>query len=78
MALYSTEAIIIGAKNWGETDRIITLLSPEKGLIKATAFGARRPKSQLAGALQLFNIVEIQLAAGERIDTVRQCSLKKA
>lgn len=78
MALYSTEAIIIGAKNWGETDRIITLLSPEKGLIKATAFGARRPKSQLAGALQLFNIVEIQLAAGERLDTVRQCSLKKA
>lgn len=55
---------------------MITLLSPEKGKITATAFGSRRPKSALAGTLQMFNIVDIQLTQGERIDTVRQCTLK--
>lgn len=76
MAQYKTEAIIIGVKNWGEADKLITLLSPEKGKIMATAFGCRRPKSPLAGALQLFNVVDIQLTEGQRVDTVRQCTLK--
>lgn len=76
MAQYLTEAIIIGVKNWGEADKMVTLLSPEKGKITAVAYGSRRPKSALAGTLQLFNVVDIQLTQGERIDTVRQCSLK--
>lgn len=77
MAQYTTEAVIIGIKNWGEADKIVTLLSPEKGRIKAVAFGCRRPKSTLAGALQMFNQVELQVKEGERLDTIRQCSLKK-
>lgn len=76
MAQYLTEAIIIGVKNWGEADKMVTLLSPEKGKITAVAYGSRRPKSALAGTLQLFNVVDIQLTQGERIDTVRQCSLR--
>lgn len=76
MAQYTTEAIIIGVKNWGEADKMVTLLSPEHGKIIATAFGSRRPKSPLAGALQMFNVVDVQLTKGERIDTVRQCTLK--
>lgn len=77
MAQYTTEAVIIGIKNWGEADKIVTLLSPEKGRIKAVAFGCRRPKSTLAGALQMFNQVELQVREGDRLDTIRQCSLKK-
>lgn len=75
MAQYTTEAIIIGIKNWGEADKIITFLSPEKGRIKAVAFGCRRPKSPLAGSLQMFNQVEVQVREGERLDTIRSCSL---
>ena len=76
MGVYTTEALVLGVKNWGEADKIVTLFSKEHGRIQATAFGCRRPKSALAGALQLFNTVEIQLTKGDRLDTVRQCSIK--
>ncbi|MBR1697878.1 MAG: DNA repair protein RecO, partial [Anaerovibrio sp.] len=67
---------VLGVKNWGEADKIITLLSRDYGKITATAFGCRRPKSPLAGALQMFNEVDIQLTKGNHLDTVRQASLK--
>ena len=76
MAQYATEAVIIGIKNMGEADKAVTLLSPEKGRIQAIAFGCRRTKSPLAGALQMFNQVDIQLSEGDHWDTVRQCSVK--
>lgn len=75
MGQYSTEALILGIRNWGEADKIITLLSPEQGLIKAAAFGCRRTKSALAGALQMFNRVEVQIKKGDKLDTIRTCSL---
>ena len=78
MAQYQTDALVLGVKNWGEADKIVTLLSKEHGKIVATAFGCRRPKSPLAGALQMFNEVSVQLTKGERLDTVRQATLKQA
>lgn len=78
MAQYQTEALVLGVRNWGEADKIVTLLAREQGKIVATAFGCRRPKSPLAGALQMFNEVDIQLTRGDRLDTVRQCSIKQA
>lgn len=78
MSQYTTEAVVLGIRNWGEADKIITLLSPEKGRIKAAAFGCRRPKSALAGALQMFNQVEVQLREGDKLDTVKACSLLHA
>ena len=74
MAIYTTEAIIIGSKNWGEADKMLQFFSRERGKFKAVAFGCRRSKSPLAGAMQMFNVVNVSLASGERIDTVRQVS----
>lgn len=76
MAQYTTEAIIVGVKNWQEADKMLTLFSPDKGKISALAFGCRRPKNNMAGALQLFNVIEVTLNKGERVDTIRQCTLK--
>lgn len=78
MAQYTTNALVLGIRNWGEADKIVTLLSPERGRIQAAAFGCRRPKSLLAAPLQMFNQVEVQLREGERLDTVKSCSLLKA
>lgn len=71
MALYTTEAVVLGAKNWGEADKLMTFFTRERGLVRAAAFGCRRPRSQLAGAMQLFSVLELQLAEGQRLDTVR-------
>ena len=73
MALYNTKAIILGAVNWGEADRIVTFFSRERGKIKAAAYGCRRPRSRLASISQIFSIVDVQLSAGQRLDIVRNC-----
>ncbi|MBB5337081.1 DNA repair protein RecO [Pectinatus brassicae] len=73
MALYTTKAIILGAVNWGEADRIVTFFSRERGKIKAAAYGCRRPRSRLATISQIFSIVDVQLSSGQRLDIVRNC-----
>ena len=54
VALYTTEVLVIGVKNWGNADKIVTLLSPEYGKITAAAYGCRRPKSPLASSMAAF------------------------
>lgn len=76
MAIYSTEVLVLGVKNWGNADKIVTLLSPIYGKITAAAYGCRRPKSPLAASMQLFSWLDIQLTKGEKMDTVRQCEHK--
>lgn len=75
MALYQTEAVVLGSKNWGEADKVMTFFTRERGLVRAAAFGCRRPRSPLAGAMQMFSHLDLQLAEGKRLDTVRQATL---
>ena len=77
MALYQTEAVVLGAKNWGEADKMMTFFTRERGLVRAAAFGCRRPRSALAGGMQMFSHLDLQLAEGQRVDTVKQCTLKQ-
>ena len=77
MASYQTAAVVLGSKNWGEADKMVTLFTLERGLVEAAAFGCRRPRSPLAAGMQMFSSIEVQLAEGRRVDTVRQCSLKR-
>jgi DNA repair protein RecO (recombination protein O) len=77
MAQYMTEAIILGVRNWGDADKMLTILTKERGKIKAAAFGCRRPKSPLAAGMQMFNHLDLQLTEGQRIDTVRQYELRQ-
>lgn len=76
MASYSTTAIIIGRHNFGEADRIIILLTPDRGVIRAVAKGVRRIKSKLAGHLELFSESELMLAEGRNLDVITSARLK--
>ncbi len=76
MATYQTEAVVLGAKNWGDADKMMTFFTKERGLVKAAAFGCRRPRSPLAGSMQMFSYLDLQLSEGRRVDTVRQCLLR--
>lgn len=64
MRPYSTEAIILRRTNYGEADRVISFLTPERGKVSAIAKGVRKPKSKLAGGLELFAICDITLMSG--------------
>jgi DNA repair protein RecO (recombination protein O) len=67
---YQTEAIIIKKIKLGEADRILTLYTPHLGKIQAVAKGVRRPRSKLAGHLELLTHSLVSLARGRNIDTI--------
>lgn len=76
MAQYQTEVIVVAVRDWGDADKIVTLFSREHGKIIAFANGARRPKSPLAGGMQLFTHLDVRLASGKSSDAVKQCEIK--
>ena len=53
---YQATGIILKGMPLGEADRLLTILSPEVGLIKAIAPNARKPKSMLRGRCELFMV----------------------
>ncbi len=67
---YQTEAIIIKKIKLGEADRILTLYTPHLGKIQAVAKGVRRPRSKLAGHLELLTHSQVSLARGRNLDTI--------
>jgi DNA repair protein RecO (recombination protein O) len=67
---YQTEAIIIKKTKLGEADRILTLYTPHLGKIQGIAKGVRRPRSKLAGHLELLTHSQVSLARGRNLDTI--------
>ncbi|MET1033397.1 MAG: DNA repair protein RecO [Candidatus Saccharimonadales bacterium] len=60
----ATSAIILSRTDFGEADRIITLLTPDHGKLTLLAKGVRRIKSKLAGGIELFSVSEITFIKG--------------
>jgi len=69
---YKTEGIVLRHSDLGEADRLLTFLTPERGLVRATARGARRPTSKLGGHLDLLRHVVLSVHVGRTLDTVTQ------
>mgnify|MGYP001219623659 FL=1 len=67
---YQTEAIVIRKIKLGEADRILTLYTPRLGKIRVVAKGVRRPRSKLAGHLELLTHSLVSLARGRNLDTI--------
>jgi len=60
-----TSGIFIKRMNFGEADRILTILTERFGKIKAIAKGVRKLKSKLAGSLEPFMLLDLQLHEGK-------------
>lgn len=73
---YRVTALVLRTRDLGEADRLLTLLSLERGKIAALAKGARRPRSKLA-ALQLFSLATLQLASGKSLEIVTQAIVRR-
>ena len=67
---YQTEAVIIKKTKLGEADRILALYTPHLGKIQGVAKGVRRPRSKMAGHLELLTHSQISLARGRNLDTI--------
>jgi len=67
---YQTEAIIIKKTRLGEADSILTLYTPDLGKIQGFAKSLRKPKSKLAGHLELLTHSLVSFARGKNLDTI--------
>lgn len=61
MERFSEEAVVLSVVDYGEADRIVTLLTREHGRISAFAAGARKSKRRFAGALEPSTFLRVQL-----------------
>jgi DNA repair protein RecO (recombination protein O) len=59
-----TLGIVLARTNYGEADRIITVLTPDHGKLRLMAKGVRRPKSKLAGGIELFSVSQLVFIRG--------------
>jgi DNA repair protein RecO (recombination protein O) len=67
---YQTEAIVIKKTKLGEADSILTFYTPHLGKIQGFAKSLRKPKSKLAGHLELLTHSLVSLARGRNLDTI--------
>jgi DNA repair protein RecO (recombination protein O) len=72
---YVTEAIVLSRFDYGEADRILTLITPGSGKIKAIAKGIRRPTSRIGGSVEPFAELQLVLAHGRTFDVITQVSV---
>ncbi len=69
--------IVLTRTDFGEADRIITMLTPNYGKLRLMARGVRKPKSKLAGGIELFSISDISFIQGRgEIGTLISTRLK--
>lgn len=72
--VYRTEAVIIRRSDFGEADRLLTLITPA-GKRRVIAKGARKTTSRLAGHIELFTHTMLLLAVGRTLDIVTQSTI---
>lgn len=72
MPTYSIQAINIGSFALGESDKVITVFSAERGIVRAVAKGARKPGTKVAGKSEVLCINRLLVAAGRSLDIITQ------
>ena len=67
---YQTEAVVIKKTKLGEADSILTFFTPRLGKIQGFAKSLRKPKSKMAGHLELLTHSTVSFSRGRNLDTI--------
>lgn len=78
MPLLRVEAIVLLASEFGEGDRLVSFLTPERGVMRAVARGARRPTSRLGPHLIPFAHSRLLLWEGKGLSGISQAEVISA
>lgn len=63
---YHTEALVLGSRDVGESDRVFTLFTGDFGLVRARAGAVRKEGSRMRYALQNYAHARVSLVRGKR------------
>lgn len=75
MAIRSDQGIVLRSYPFGEADRVVVLLSPNRGKVRTVAKGVRRTKSRFGGRLEPFTHVDLVVYEGRQLDTITQATV---
>ena len=73
---YAAEGIVIGRRNYGEADRILTLYTKHYGKLRVNARGIRKTTSRKRGSLELFTYVKVFIARGKGLEILAEVETK--
>jgi DNA repair protein RecO (recombination protein O) len=76
--LYRVSALVLKRREMGEADRLLTVLTRDRGKLTLLAKGVRKPASRKAGHLEPFTYVELLVARGKSLDLVTQAETLEA
>jgi DNA repair protein RecO (recombination protein O) len=72
VALYRDRGVVLRTIKLGEADRIVTILTPGQGKVRAVAKGIRKPTSRFGARLEPTSHVALQCYRGRELDVVTQ------
>ncbi|KKQ75632.1 MAG: repair protein RecO protein [Candidatus Woesebacteria bacterium GW2011_GWB1_38_5b] len=75
---YSSEAIVLGKRNYGEADKIISVFSKHKGKIFLMAKSARKPSSRKRGHLEVFNVIRFSAIETKSLDIFSEAQVTES
>ena len=73
-----TDALVIRHADYGDYDRMLTLVTPKHGRIEAVARGCRRLKSPLVNAAEIFTSGEYTLFEKNGRYSIELCQIKES
>lgn len=76
--VYRAEAVVLRRISLGETDRVVTLFTRDRGKLNAVAKGARGPRSKLGGVTEPFTCFTGMLSQGQNLDVLTQGDVQNA
>jgi len=72
---FTVEAVVLDTKNFGDANKVVTLFTKEFGKVETNAYGCRRSRSPLSGAMQMFNHISAEISHGAQVDTIREADI---
>ena len=78
MAIRHDRGIVLRSYPFGEADRVVVLISPDRGKVRAVAKGVRKTTSRIGGRLEHYVHVELVVYEGRSLDTITQVETVEA
>lgn len=75
MALRNDQGIVLRSYPFGDADRVVVLLSPNRGKLRTVAKGVRKTKSRFGGRLEPFSHVDLVVYEGRNLDTITSVAM---
>lgn len=78
MATYNATGIALAVHKYGDTGRVATFFTRERGKVEAAASGIGKPGSKLAAAVEPFTVSRLMFAEGRNMDRLSQAEVVEA